>query len=69
MVQDGGTDGTGNGWYRLTPDAYGSYVTGQWSPMPSMITGRLDYASAVLPRGKVFVAGGEHTSAGSLRCL
>jgi hypothetical protein len=65
MLQDGGTDGSGNGWYRLTPDAFGNYFTGSWSPLQPMNTGRLDYASAVLPSGKVFVAGGEHTSAGA----
>lgn len=60
-------------WYRLTPDATGSYVNGKWSTMaplpnnPSIPTGQggplnapLYFASAVLKDGRVFVAGGEY---------
>jgi len=46
-------------WWRLTPDAFGSYVNGTWSPLAPMHEARLYYASAVLDDGRVFVAGGE----------
>jgi hypothetical protein len=53
-------DGTSN-WYRLTPDAFGNYATGTWSQIASMPSGYepLDFASAVLPDGRVLVEGGE----------
>jgi hypothetical protein len=38
-------------WYRLTPDASGSYVNGTWSQLASMSTQRLFFASNVLPDG------------------
>ena len=67
------TDGTvmahGTGqttaWYKLTPDANGSYVNGSWSSLASMHYTRLYYGSNVLPDGRVFVLGGEYSSAGS----
>jgi len=53
--------GTGN-WYRLTPNASGSYANGTWSTLASMPSGYapLYYASAVLADGKVVVVGGEY---------
>lgn len=56
MVHNGGTD-----WWRLTPDAYGSYVSGTWSLLESLPAGYspLYFASAVLPDGRVIVEGGE----------
>jgi Kelch motif protein len=51
-------------WWLLTPDAYGSYVNGTWSPLSPMKNSRLYYASAVLADGRVFVAGGEESDAG-----
>ena len=48
-------------WYRLTPDASGSYVNGTWSQLASMSTQRLFFASNVLPDGRVFVLGGEYS--------
>jgi len=51
-------------WNKLTPDASGSYVNGTWSSMASSAVGRLYYASAVLPDGRVLVVGGEYSSAG-----
>jgi hypothetical protein len=47
-------------WYRLTPDATGSYLAGTWSQLASMNDTRLYYGSAVLRDGRVFVAGGEY---------
>jgi hypothetical protein len=64
------TDGTvvvqevlGSDWWRLTPDASGSYVDGTWSELPPMPNGYapLYFASAVLPDGRLVVLGGEYT--------
>jgi hypothetical protein len=46
------------GWWRLRPDATGSYINGTWSALAPMHLTRLYYASAVLKDGRVFVAGG-----------
>ncbi|MEO8752307.1 MAG: kelch repeat-containing protein [Casimicrobiaceae bacterium] len=54
----------GNGWYRLTPDANGSYVNGTWTTLASMQFTRLYYATQVLKDGRVFVAGGEYGTGG-----
>jgi hypothetical protein len=48
-------------WYRLTPDAHGSYVNGAWSQVASMGLERLYFGSNVLPDGRVFLVGGEFT--------
>jgi hypothetical protein len=60
MVQDVGAAD----WWRLTPDANGSYVNGTWSQLASLPTGYapLYYASAVLPDGRVIVEGGEYNN-------
>lgn len=52
-------------WWRLTADAKGSYINGTWSALAPMHHTRLYYASAVLKDGRVFVAGGEYSDAGS----
>src|SRR5262249_25063098 len=66
------TDGTvmcheagGMNWWRLSPDPKGSFVNGAWSALSPMHHTRLYYASAVLKDGRVFVAGGEYSNAGS----
>jgi hypothetical protein len=51
-------------WYKLTPDAFGSYINGQWSQVAS-IPNTFDYAplfffSAVLPTGQVIIEGSEY---------
>jgi hypothetical protein len=51
----------GNQWARLTPDSRGSYVNGSWTMLASMHFERADYASTVLPDGRIFVIGGEYT--------
>ena len=58
MIQDLSTES----FWRLTPDATGSYEHGTWSPRGSMPAGYspLYYASAVLPDGKVIAEGGEY---------
>src|SRR5579864_2126566 len=46
---------------RLTPDAFGQYVTGTWSSTATMPAGYDPdwFASAVLPDGRLLVEGGE----------
>ena len=53
--------GTNKNWFRLTPDATGSYTNGTWSQLASMGTQRLYFGSNVLPSGKVFLVGGEYS--------
>src|SRR5271165_6701923 len=63
MVQDQGPFNSGsNHWWRLAPDAFGSYVNGAWSAMASLPIGYqpLYFASAVLPDGRVIIEGGEY---------
>ena len=61
MCQESG----GLNWSRLTPDQFGNYVNGTWAALAPMHFTRLYYASAVLKDGRVFVAGGEYSNAGS----
>jgi hypothetical protein len=59
MVQDFGSPD----WWRLTPDADGSYVNGTWSLVPSVLPAGyspLYHSSAVLPDGRVIIEGGEY---------
>jgi len=63
MVQAGG--GTPSSWYKLTPDASGNYFDGTFTPLTPMNVGRSAYTSDVLPDGRVFVFGGEYSTAGS----
>ena len=53
-------------WYRLTPDANGSYVNGTWSRIADLPTGYgpLFFGSAVLPDGRVVAEGGEYNQYG-----
>ena len=62
----GGTDGYGNTYDKLTPNASGSYVNGTWSSIAPMANTRLYYSSQVLKDGRVYVAGGEYGTGGSL---
>ena len=63
------TDGTviaheacGSTWWRLTPDASGSYVDGTWKRIASLPAGYapLYFGSAVLSDGRVIMEGGEY---------
>ena len=63
LVQDQGPKNNGtNQWWRLTPDASGSYVDGTWSQVASLPStyAPLYFASAVLPDGRVIIEGGEY---------
>jgi hypothetical protein len=53
--------GTG-GWWKLTPDASGSYINGTWTQLASLPSGYapLYFASAVLADGRVLIEGGEY---------
>jgi Kelch motif len=71
------TDGTviaheacGAGWWRLTPDQYGSYINGFWSRIASLPAGYspLYFGSAVLPDGRVMMMGGEYNAATPGNC-
>lgn len=54
-----------NDWYRLTPNGQGDYRNGSWSGKLSMATGRQFFGSGVLKDGRVFVVGGEYSTAGA----
>lgn len=56
LVQDAGFDD----WYRLTPDANGSYVNGTWSEIALAPYNPLYHATAVLPDGRMIIEGGEY---------
>lgn len=58
--EGGGSDGFGNIWDKLTPDANGSYINGTWSSIAPMTNTRLYFSSQVLKDGRVYVAGGEY---------
>ena len=71
------TDGTviaheacGRRWWKLTPDQYGNYVNGTWKQIASLPSGYapLYFGSAVLPDGRVMMAGGEYNSATPGNC-
>ncbi len=55
-----GTDGYGNIYDKLTPNASGSYLNGTWSSIAPMNFTRLFYSTQLLKNGKVYVAGGEY---------
>ncbi len=51
-----------NVWYRLTPDAHGSYSSkdAQWTTRAPMVSTRRFFTSAVMADGRVLVAGAEY---------
>lgn len=71
------TDGTvlcqdygASDWWKLTPDAFGSYVNGTWTQVASLPStyAPLYYASAVLADGRVIIEGGEYNNFSLVRC-
>lgn len=54
-------------WWKLTPDASGSYVNGTWTQVATPPNGYapLYFSSAVLPDGRVLVEGGEYQNGNS----
>lgn len=51
----------GDNWYRLAPDASGSYLNGTWTQLASMSIPRLYFASHILRDGRLWLLGGEYT--------
>jgi hypothetical protein len=47
-------------WWKLKPDASGSYLNGTWSQLAPSSWAPLYYASGILPDGRVIVQGGEY---------
>jgi hypothetical protein len=71
------TDGTvilhaacGPNWVKLTPDHFGSYVNGTFSQIAPLPKGYapLYFGSAVLPDGRVMMAGGEYNAPAPGQC-
>jgi hypothetical protein len=58
LAQDAGT----RHWWQLTPDSTGRYFGGTWREVRSSHHAPLNFASAVLRDGRVFIAGGEKDS-------
>ncbi len=54
----------GKAWYKLTPNASGSYVNGTWSSLASMHDTRLYYQTQLLQDGRVYCSGGEYGTGG-----
>jgi len=51
-------------WWKLTPDNFGSYINGTWSPVADSLNTRTFFSSAVLKDGRFLVIGGEYSDAG-----
>lgn len=60
MVQEEATQH----WHALTPDQYGSYINGTWSPLADMSIWRRYYASGMLKDGRIVIIGGEQSGVG-----
>ena len=65
-TSSGSADGIGTIWDKLTPDIHGSYTNGTWSQITPMYESRLYFSSQVMQDGRVYVAGGEYGTGGSL---
>ena len=48
-------------WFKLTPDAHGSYVNGTWTTLAPMSFPRIYFSTNVLQDGRVWLLGGEYT--------
>jgi len=59
-------------WYKLTPDAFGSYINGTWSQVasipPALIYSPLFFGSQVIADGRLTVVGGEYNDTNSGNC-
>ncbi|HWY74190.1 MAG TPA: hypothetical protein VN281_01160, partial [Verrucomicrobiae bacterium] len=60
MVENDPTGGGGSNWFRLTPDIYGSYISGTWTTLAPMHYTRAGCSSDIMTNGQVFFAGGEY---------
>jgi len=50
-------------WFKLTPDAHGSYVNGSWTTTAPMSFPRIYFSTNILQGGRVWLLGGEYTGA------
>jgi hypothetical protein len=48
-------------WFKLTPDAHGSYINGTWTTTAPMSFPRIYFSTNVLQDGRVWLLGGEYT--------
>lgn len=48
-------------WFKLTPDAHGSYVNGTWTTTAPMSFPRIYFSTNILQDGRVWLLGGEYT--------
>ena len=64
VLAHGGSGNASKSFFKLTPDATGSYQNGTWTTVASSNTGRLYAPEALLPDGRVFMYGGEYTLVG-----
>jgi hypothetical protein len=62
----GSPSGVGNSWNKLTANINGSYINGTWSTLAPMASTRLYFSSQILKDARVYVAGGEYGTGGSL---
>ncbi len=55
-------------WYRLVPNAKGSYIDGTWTAAGSLPSGYnpLYFGSSLLPSGEVVIMGGEYNNGGAV---
>ncbi len=63
MAQDSNTN-TATNWYRLTPNAQGSYVNGSWTQIASMHYARQAFGKTMLQDGRAFIVGDENLGNG-----
>jgi hypothetical protein len=67
LLSDGSVlihEARGASWYRIEPNDEGSYEDGEWVGPLNMANTREFFSSAVLMDGRVYVVGGEDSSAG-----
>jgi hypothetical protein len=59
VITQSGDDG--QHWFKLVPNAHGSYVNGTWTTTAPMSFPRLYFTTNVLQDGRVWLLGGEYT--------
>jgi hypothetical protein len=59
VIAQSGDDG--QHWFKLTPDAHGSYINGTWSTLAPMSFPRIYFATNILQDGRVWLLGGEYS--------
>ncbi len=64
LCKTGGGGGSGFIYNKLTPTTTGSYSSGTWTSIASMIDDRRFYSSQMLQDGRMYVCGGEYGAGG-----